>query len=48
MLPQAKMLVDKLQATYGADLQNKWKLINFFIGGNDLCEACSNVSYLLV
>ena len=41
MLGQAKMLVSRIQNTISSyNFENKWKLINFFIGGNDLCEAC--------
>lgn len=43
MLPQAKMLVSRLKSTI-ADVDNKWKLVNFFIGGNDLCDACKDVN----
>ena len=42
MLPQAKMLVSRLRANV-PNLDNKWKLVNFFIGGNDLCDACRDV-----
>lgn len=45
MLSQAKMLVERLKSV--VDVDNKWKFINFFIGGNDLCEACKNVSIRL-
>lgn len=36
---QARMLVSRMRANV-ANLDNKWKLVNFFIGGNDLCDAC--------
>jgi len=41
MIGQARLLVSRLRSTV-ADADNKWKLINFFIGGNDLCDACKN------
>ena len=42
MPDQARMLVSRMRSQV-ADLDNKWKLINFFIGGNDLCDSCKDV-----
>jgi len=36
---QVSALVSKLQAGYDI---NGWKLLTFFIGGNDLCDACND------
>ena len=38
---QAELLVDRMTKTLGATKFNsEWKLVTFFIGGNDLCAAC--------
>jgi phospholipase B1 len=42
MLDQAKLLVSRVKSTVGVDFNNDWKLITFFIGGNDLCDVCNN------
>jgi phospholipase B1 len=38
--------IDSLEAKFkkGYDIQNDWKLINLFIGGNDLCDYCSDTT----
>lgn len=38
---QARLLVQRIRSTV-ADADDKWKIINFFIGGNDLCDACKD------
>ncbi len=44
---QAEDLVSKLNADQLVDMQNDWKLITLFIGGNDLCQYCDDrVGYL--
>lgn len=40
MPTQARALVKKLAAIDGAG--EKWKLVNLFIGGNDLCAVCKD------
>ncbi|KAK0428007.1 hypothetical protein QR680_010540 [Steinernema hermaphroditum] len=37
---QAKDLVDKMKSHHEVDVQNDWKLVNIFIGGNDICGYC--------
>uniref|UniRef100_A0AC34Q5K4 Lipase_GDSL domain-containing protein n=1 Tax=Panagrolaimus sp. JU765 TaxID=591449 RepID=A0AC34Q5K4_9BILA len=37
---QALDLVQKLQTHSEIDMQNDWKLLNIFIGGNDVCGYC--------
>lgn len=41
---QSEDLIQKLQDPDLVDLDynNDWKLITFFIGGNDLCRVCQN------
>lgn len=42
---QARMLVDRMSKTLGNDrFMNDWKLVTFFIGGNDLCNYCENTN----
>jgi len=36
--PQVSLLLNKLQAFPSTD----WKVLTFFIGGNDLCDACGD------
>lgn len=38
MMNQAKLLVSRISEL--ALLRNSWKLVTFFIGGNDLCGTC--------
>ena len=42
MPKQVKMLVKRLRQSKELDFDNDWKLINLFIGGNDLCDFCSD------
>jgi len=43
MLGQAVMLVDKMKKELGANnYATQWKLITFFIGGNDCCAVCKD------
>ncbi|CAP23940.1 Protein CBG02607 [Caenorhabditis briggsae] len=39
---QAKKLVKTLKRRLGTDNSKKWKLVNIFIGHNDLCQFCNN------
>ncbi len=45
MLQQAKDLVARMRAST-IDFDNSWKLVTFFVGGNDLCRTCENVSHI--
>ena len=40
MLDQAQDLVNRMKESKEIDFKNSWKLITFFIGGNDLCKSC--------
>lgn len=42
MLAQAQLLVQRIKADTKGDFNNDWKLINFFVGGNDLCKYCKD------
>jgi len=42
LMPQFDSLYTKLQNGY--DIQNDWKLVNLFVGGNDLCDYCSDTT----
>jgi len=37
---QARELVSRMQTHAEVDFQNDWKLVNIFIGGNDICAYC--------
>ncbi|TKR59958.1 hypothetical protein L596_029561 [Steinernema carpocapsae] len=39
---QAKDLVQKIKTHPEIDVQNDWKLVNIFIGGNDICAYCDD------
>ncbi|PIO52998.1 hypothetical protein TELCIR_25687, partial [Teladorsagia circumcincta] len=38
----AEELVSRIKAHPGVDSDKEWKLINIFVGSNDLCKACLN------
>jgi len=40
MADQARLLVHKMQTHKEVDMENHWKLVNIFIGGNDMCGYC--------
>lgn len=42
MLAQAQLLVKRIQADTKVNFNNDWKLITFFVGGNDLCKFCKD------
>ena len=46
MLTQATNLVSKMKQTSSIDFYQGWKLVTFFVGGNDLCKACRDVNKL--
>nr|XP_021145178.1 phospholipase B1, membrane-associated isoform X1 [Columba livia]XP_021145179.1 phospholipase B1, membrane-associated isoform X1 [Columba livia] len=39
---QVRRLVDRMKNDTRIDFQTDWKLITLFIGGNDLCQFCSD------
>ena len=39
---QVEVLVDRLRRDKSVDFENDWKLVNLFIGGNDLCDFCTD------
>jgi len=41
---QARDLVHKMQIHNQIDMNNHWKLINIFIGGNDICAVCKDIT----
>lgn len=41
---EARNLLARLQTGDYCDLQNDWKVITYFIGGNDLCLACQDTN----
>lgn len=42
---QARDLVSRLtNPHFGVDLMNEWKVITMFIGGNDLCDVCNDMT----
>jgi hypothetical protein len=43
MAGQANILVDRMIRDLGdAEFASAWKLVTFFIGGNDLCDYCNS------
>uniref|UniRef100_A0A8C2V9Z8 Phospholipase B1, membrane-associated n=1 Tax=Chinchilla lanigera TaxID=34839 RepID=A0A8C2V9Z8_CHILA len=40
---QARRLVDLMKSDSRINFQEDWKIITVFIGGNDLCDFCSNL-----
>ncbi|KAL2099031.1 hypothetical protein ACEWY4_005511 [Coilia grayii] len=42
---QARVLIQKMKNDTRIDFQNDWKVITLFIGGNDLCDHCSDSVY---
>ncbi|KAK5857601.1 hypothetical protein PBY51_010836 [Eleginops maclovinus] len=42
MVQQVRVLVDKMKNDPGIDFHNDWKVITMFIGGNDLCDFCTD------
>lgn len=47
MYEQAISVVKNIKNSNKVDFQNSWKLITFFVGGNDLCKSCKNVRFLI-
>ncbi|KAI1895188.1 hypothetical protein AGOR_G00103740 [Albula goreensis] len=45
MPAQVRRLVDKMKNDTRIDFQNDWKVITMFIGGNDLCDYCTDTIY---
>ncbi|XP_056623968.1 phospholipase B1, membrane-associated isoform X1 [Triplophysa dalaica] len=45
MVMQANAIVSRMKSDPRIDFQNDWKLITIFIGGNDICDFCSNTLY---
>ena len=43
MYGQAVNLVKTIRESDRVDFENSWKLVTFFIGGNDLCKASKDV-----
>jgi len=44
LVGQARDLVHKMQIHDEVDINNDWKLINIFIGGNDICAVCNDAT----
>jgi len=43
ILPQLDVLESRMREL-GVDMANDWKLISVFVGGNDLCDYCSDTA----
>ena len=48
MYDQAVKLVAKIKADKNLNADQDWKLVTFFIGGNDLCKFCKDQVNILV
>ena len=44
MYDQVIEMVRRMKASTKIDFKNSWKLITFFIGGNDLCKSCKDIN----
>ncbi|XP_044023166.1 phospholipase B1, membrane-associated isoform X2 [Siniperca chuatsi] len=42
MARQVRILVDKMKNDSRIDFHNDWKVITMFIGGNDICDFCTD------
>ncbi|XP_034531226.1 phospholipase B1, membrane-associated [Notolabrus celidotus] len=42
MVQQVRVLVDKMKTDSRIDFINDWKVITMFIGGNDICDFCTD------
>ncbi|XP_060919443.1 phospholipase B1, membrane-associated [Labrus mixtus] len=42
MVQQVRVLVDKMKNDSRIDFHNDWKVITVFIGGNDICDFCTD------
>ncbi|XP_059208658.1 phospholipase B1, membrane-associated [Centropristis striata] len=42
MVEQVRILVDKMKNDSRIDFHNDWKVITMFIGGNDICDFCTD------
>ncbi|XP_045919260.1 phospholipase B1, membrane-associated [Micropterus dolomieu] len=42
MVRQVRVLVDKMKTDSSIDFHNDWKVITMFIGGNDICDFCTD------
>ena len=40
MPPQAAMFAERLRNDSRIDMENDWKMVSLFVGGNDLCASC--------
>ncbi|CAL8285385.1 unnamed protein product [Lota lota] len=45
MVKQVRTLVDKMKNDTRIDFQNDWKVITIFIGGNDICDFCTDTVF---
>ncbi|XP_042357192.1 phospholipase B1, membrane-associated-like [Plectropomus leopardus] len=45
MVRQVRVLVDKMKSDPRIDFHNDWKVITMFIGGNDICDFCTDSVY---
>jgi len=44
MPDQARKLVQRMKSDDSIDFKNDWKVINVFIGGNDVCDFCKDAN----
>ncbi|XP_023256754.1 phospholipase B1, membrane-associated-like [Seriola lalandi dorsalis] len=45
MVRQVRVLVDKMKNDSRIDFHNDWKVITMFIGGNDICDFCTDSAF---
>ncbi|CAF0801092.1 unnamed protein product [Didymodactylos carnosus] len=42
---QAQLLIERMRTDQKCNFESDWKVVTFFIGGNDLCEFCKNITH---
>ncbi|XP_073668409.1 phospholipase B1, membrane-associated-like isoform X1 [Paramisgurnus dabryanus] len=45
MVTQARAVISRMKSDSRIDFENDWKVITIFIGGNDMCDYCSDTVY---
>ena len=45
LLAQAHALIDKIKADSSININTDWKVVTLWIGGNDLCDYCSDTNF---
>ncbi|CAF4476104.1 unnamed protein product, partial [Didymodactylos carnosus] len=41
---QAQLLLERIRTDEKCNFENDWKVVTFFVGGNDLCDFCEDIN----